>query len=90
VTAHLAQTISNPADAVFGRLGEIPGMPPPPDPRPFLSRSTTVLAETRRRLGTALQDMAADLAKERWRNRELERELARFRPRSDPERRGPR
>jgi hypothetical protein len=64
-------------------------MPPPSDPRPF----PTVLAQKRQRLGTALQEMAEDLANERRRNRELERELARLRPRVDPagaERPGPR
>jgi hypothetical protein len=55
-------------------------MPPRSDQRLFL----TVLAQKRRRLGTALQEMAEDLAKERRRKRELERELARLRPRVDP------
>jgi cell division protein FtsB len=35
-----------------------------------------LLADKRRRLGLALQQLAADLAQERRRNRELERELA--------------
>jgi hypothetical protein len=35
-----------------------------------------LLADKRRRLGTALQQLAGDLARERRRNRELELELA--------------
>ena len=90
MTARLPQTIGNPADAPLSCVGEIARlMPPPSDPRPSL----TVLAQKRKRLGTALQEMADDLAKERRRNRELERELGRLCPRTDSagtERRGPR
>jgi hypothetical protein len=39
----------------------------------------TVMASRRRRLGTALHQLATDLARERRRTAELERELARLR-----------
>jgi hypothetical protein len=67
-------------------------MPPSSDPRPFPSRSANVLPEKRQALGRALQEMAADLVKERRRTLELERELTRLRTRTDPgtERRAPR
>jgi hypothetical protein len=67
-------------------------MPPSSDPRPFPSRSASVLPEKRQALGRALQEMAADLVKERRRTLELERELTRLRTRTDPgtERRAPR
>jgi hypothetical protein len=42
-----------------------------------------LLGDKRHRLGTALQQLAADLARERRRNRELERELAQMRDRDD-------
>jgi hypothetical protein len=38
-----------------------------------------LLAQKRQRLGTALQQLAADLAHERRRNTELQRELAQLR-----------
>jgi hypothetical protein len=38
-----------------------------------------VLADNRRRLGTALYELARDLAEARRRNRQLERELSRLR-----------
>jgi hypothetical protein len=59
-------------------------MMPPSDPRPSLSPSATVLAQQRRQLGTARQQMAVDLAQARRRNLELEQELARLRPSTDP------
>ena len=55
---------------------------------PVLNRSLTAappskdaLASRRRRLGTALHELAADLAQERRRTAQLERELARLRSR---------
>jgi hypothetical protein len=56
--------------------------PPRADARRVLL-TQELLAEKRGRLGTALQQLAADLARERRRNRELERELARLRERAD-------
>ena len=56
------------------------------DGGPVINRSVTVappcedaLASRRRRLGTALHGLAMDLAQERRRTAQLERELARFR-----------
>ena len=57
-----------------------------PKPRSDRDRQVAViqdlLADKRRQLGTALQRLAADLAHERRRNRELEREVAELRDRA--------
>jgi hypothetical protein len=44
-----------------------------------MSRPDDVIAERSRRLGTALHQLATDLARERQRVRELERELTQLR-----------
>jgi hypothetical protein len=46
---------------------------------PHRSTVDDPLADKRRRLGTALHDLARDLAEARQRNRQLERELMRLR-----------
>jgi hypothetical protein len=43
-----------------------------------------VLETARQRLGTALHQLARDLARERRRNAELEREVARLRTKTQP------
>jgi hypothetical protein len=62
-----------------------------PTPSPDRDRQVVViqelLADKRRRLGIALQQLAADLARERRRNRELELELAHLRDRDGSPRR---
>jgi hypothetical protein len=51
-------------------------IPPADSDRPTIEG---VLADKRRRLGTALHDLARDLAEARRRNRQLELELSRLR-----------
>jgi hypothetical protein len=49
------------------------------EPDDTLLTPESVIASKRRRLGTALHQLAADLARERRRIAQLERELARLR-----------
>jgi hypothetical protein len=60
------------------RSGPMPGrhVPPAHGDRPTID---DILADKRRRLGTALHQLARELAEARRRNRQLERELNRLR-----------